>query len=105
MSPRISCAGDIIKFKLLYLMNPTHQDPLTEKMHTVLRQHLRLLEQNQPIPPDADLGALGLDSMGAINLLLDLEQALDIKIPDEMLTAETFQTAALLEKTIRPLVH
>ena len=43
--------------------------------------------------------------MGAINLLLDLEQALDIKVPDSLLTAETFETAASLEKTLSPLLQ
>jgi acyl carrier protein len=85
-------------------MSSSAADPLTAKIHDVLRPHLRLLEPGQPIPPDADLGQLGLDSMGAINLLLDLEQALGIKIPDSLLTAETFATVATLERTIRPLI-
>ena len=86
-------------------MNQPAPDPITEKIHAALRPHLRLLEPSLPIPPADDLGQLGLDSMGAINLLLDLEQALKIKIPDSLLTAETFETAAALEKTIRPLVQ
>lgn len=85
-------------------MNQPAPDPITEKIHAALRPHLRLLEPDQPIPPAGDLGELGLDSMGAINLLLDLEQALGIKIPDAALTAETFETAAALEQAIRPLL-
>jgi acyl carrier protein len=78
-------------------------DAITEKIHATLRPHLRFLPKDQPIPADENLGKLGLDSMAAINLLFDLEQALDVKIPDELLTAETFETAATLEKTIRSL--
>jgi acyl carrier protein len=78
-------------------------DEITEKIHATLRPHLRFLEAGLPIPPEEDLGKLGLDSMAAINLLFDLEQALGIKIPDSLLTAETFETAAALEKAIRPL--
>jgi acyl carrier protein len=80
-------------------------DELTEKIHAVLRPHLRFLPSDQPLAPDLSLGQLGLDSMESINLLFDLEQVLDIKIPDDMLTAETFETAATLEKTIRPLLE
>ncbi len=76
---------------------------LTENVHAVLRKYLRLLDADQPIPADTDLGSLGLDSMGAINLLMDLEQALHVTIPDELLTEETFQTARSLEKAIRSL--
>ncbi len=79
-------------------------DPISEKIHAALRTHLRFLPKEQPIPANESLGKLGLDSMAAVNLLFDLEQALDIKIPDELLTAETFETAAALEKTVRPLV-
>jgi acyl carrier protein len=84
-------------------MNPTGSEETKKKIAAVLRPRLRLLDPAQPIPPDADLGELGLDSMAAIDLLLDLEQALHIKIPDSLLTAETFQTAASLERTILPL--
>ena len=80
-------------------------DPISVKLQVVLRPHLRFLDRQQPIPRDESLGKLGLDSMAAINLLLDLEQAFNIKIPDSLLTAETFETAASLEETLRPLVE
>ena len=80
-------------------------EQVSEKIQAVLRPHLRFLPKNQPIPVNEGLGKLGLDSMAAINLLFDMEQAFDIKIPDELLTSETFETAAALEKTIRPLVQ
>jgi acyl carrier protein len=80
-------------------------DHISTKLQSVLRPHLRFLDRQQPIPRDENLGKLGLDSMAAINLLLDLEQAFNIKIPDSLLTAETFETAASLEESIRPLVE
>ena len=86
-------------------MNPLAPDAITEKIHAALRPHLRLLEPDQPIPPATDLGQLGLDSMGAIDLLLALEQAFGVKVPDSLLTAETFETAAALEQAVRPLVQ
>jgi acyl carrier protein len=86
-------------------MSGTQRDELTDKIHAALRPHLRFLEAGQPIPMNEGLGKLGLDSMAAINLLFDLEQALGIKIPDSLLTAETFETAAALEEAIRPLAQ
>lgn len=85
-------------------MQPNPPNEISRKIHAALRPHLRFLEADQAVPPEENLGKLGLDSMAAINLLFDLEQALGIKIPDELLTAETFETAAALEKTLRPLV-
>jgi acyl carrier protein len=75
------------------------------RIQAALRPHLRLLDPDRPIPMNESLGKLGLDSMGAINLLFDLEQAFQIKIPDAILTAETFETGAALEKAIRPLIE
>jgi acyl carrier protein len=82
----------------------SNTDEISAKIHAVLRPHLRFLEKDAPVPPSENLGKLGLDSMAAINLLFDLEQAFGIQIPDSLLTADAFETAASLEKTIRPLV-
>jgi acyl carrier protein len=54
---------------------------------------------------DEDLGKLGLDSMAAINLLVDLEQEFGIQVPDSLLTPETFATGRSLEDTIRRLLQ
>ena len=58
-------------------------DEISRKLEAVLRPHLRFLEGNAPLGRDQPLGDLGLDSMAAVNLLLDLEQAFDVQIPDE----------------------
>lgn len=78
-------------------------DAISKKLADVLRPRLRFLAADAPIPPDASLGSLGLDSMATINLLLDLEQAFGVSIPDEMLSAETFETFQNMESTFRPL--
>ena len=87
------------------MQTTSNSDEISEKIHSVLRPHLRFLDKNLPLPLNENLGKLGLDSMAAINLLFELEQALEIQIPDSLLTAETFETATSLEKTIRPLVE
>jgi hypothetical protein len=83
----------------------TTDDDFSRKLQAVLRPHLRFLEPGMPLSPADPLGALGLDSMAAINLLLDLETSFGIQIPDDLLSAETFETLASLEATFRPLVE
>jgi acyl carrier protein len=62
----------------------------------------RLLEKHLPyvtaveITPDAILRDLGLNSMQAVNLLLALEDAYRIVLPDELLSDEIFETAGSL---------
>jgi len=80
-------------------------DEISRKLEAVLRPHLRFLEGNAPLGRDQPLGDLGLDSMAAVNLLLDLEQAFDVQIPDDLLSAETFETFASVEATFRPLLE
>jgi acyl carrier protein len=83
----------------------TRHDDISQKLQAVLRPHLRFLEPDAPIPPGEALGKLGLDSMAAINLLLDLETTFGIQIPDDLLSAETFETLANLEATFRPILE
>lgn len=86
-------------------MTESNPEFVTAKIQAALRPHLKFLDPNQSIPMNEGLGKLGLDSMGAISLLFDLEQSLQIKIPDDLLTAETFETGAALEKALRFLVQ
>jgi acyl carrier protein len=51
-----------------------------------------------------DLAALGLDSMGVVRLLVDLEEQYDLDLPDDLLTEETFSTVGSLWATVAELV-
>ena len=82
----------------------TSDDEISRKLQAVLRPHLRFLQPDAPLPRGEPLGKLGLDSMAAINLLLDLETTFGVQIPDDLLSAETFETFASLEATFRPLL-
>lgn len=66
----------------------------------VLRKRLKYLAADAEIPDDAQLKDLGLDSMEAVELLLDLEDELGIVLPDEAMTAETFATASSLRAAV-----
>jgi acyl carrier protein len=62
----------------------------------LLRQALPGLDVNQPLVPDVQLLPLGLDSLATISLIASLESHYDIMLPDETLTAATFDTPASL---------
>jgi acyl carrier protein len=79
--------------------------PPAGRVDLVVRNHLRFLDASAPLPPDANLRDLGLDSLAAIDLLLDLEQTFGVLFPDELLTQETFQTAANLADAVARLTR
>jgi acyl carrier protein len=62
----------------------------------VVRRHLRFLAPSEELAPDARLHDLGLDSIAAVALLLDLENELGIAFDESSLNAETFASAASL---------
>jgi acyl carrier protein len=47
---------------------------------------------------------LGLDSMSAIELVLDIEDTFGTQFPEELLVRETFATFASLETVVRSMV-
>jgi acyl carrier protein len=61
----------------------------------LLRQHLPLGGHAGLAPLDR-LDALGLDSLNAVALLLDLEEAFDVSFPDDALSDEVFRTVGSL---------
>jgi acyl carrier protein len=79
--------------------------PFREKFEHILRRHLRLVAADEPIPLEASLVSKGLDSIGTINLLLDIEETFSISLPGALLTPETFQTRASLENVVATLVE
>lgn len=72
----------------------------TDRYEEVLRRHLKYLAEDAPLRPDADLKSLGLDSMAAVDLLFDLEDAFDVVLPDEHLVEQTFATPRALREAI-----
>ncbi len=85
-------------------MEQIKQDNVTEKLLEIIHKQIKFPEGAANIPMDTELQALGLDSMGAINLLLDLEDSFDIAFPGSLLTEETFKTADSLSKAIQSLL-
>ncbi|NEQ71412.1 MAG: acyl carrier protein [Symploca sp. SIO2D2] len=70
----------------------------------ILKRHLNSSLVGCTVPGEAELASLGLDSMSAINLLLDLEESFEITFPDELLNVDTFRTRSSLEAVISSLL-
>jgi acyl carrier protein len=66
----------------------------------VLRRHLKFLPAGAPLPDEAALPELGLDSMQAVELLFDLEDEIGVTLPDGAMVAETFATVASLRRAV-----
>ena len=54
-------------------------------------------------PLSADLKDAGLASVAAVRLMLEVEAAFDVAIPDSELTPENFATVASIERLVRRL--
>lgn len=52
---------------------------------------------------DDSLRAMGLDSMGVVQLLTDLEETFALELPDDVLTDETFDTVGSLWQSVSAL--
>jgi acyl carrier protein len=63
---------------------------------STLRNFLPFLDATEALTPDMSLRDLGLDSMGMVELLADLESGYDVRFRDEALTMETFATPGVL---------
>lgn len=58
----------------------------------ILRPHLKSLSTGAVLHPDANLAEAGLDAMGAVDLIVQLEEELAMSIPDAMVDTESLQT-------------
>jgi acyl carrier protein len=78
--------------------------PLCAELKVLLVKKLRLRDvAPESIDDDAPLikGPLGLDSIDILELALAVEKKYDVKISDEQLGQEAFQTVAALARFVR----
>jgi acyl carrier protein len=92
--------------------DPAHDATLAQATHAwppsfeeVLRRHLTLLPPDHELTADLELAACGMDSLGAVNLLLDLEDTHAVQFPDSLLTSSTFATVASLWAVVARLAN
>jgi acyl carrier protein len=67
-----------------------------DSFEDILRSCLPVLPDGKPLAADMTLTELGLDSLGMVTLMLELEETFGISFPDESLTPETFATGRSL---------
>lgn len=82
------------------------EQPWTVTFEETLRVYLTFLPPELPITADLNLVDHGLDSLATVGLLLELEDAFEVTIPDELLDdADTFATPAGLWSVIESLLN
>jgi acyl carrier protein len=75
-----------------------------EEFADLLRSVLPRLRGRDAIPTDEHLERLGADSLVLIQLLFGLEETYGIVFPQELLTQQTFATAATLWEATASLI-
>lgn len=72
------------------------------KFQDILRPHLPYAD-SADLASTHELASLGLDSMGVVQLLTDLEEGYEVELPDEILNEETFETVGSLWRAVSAL--
>lgn len=75
--------------------------PWDEAFENVVRSYLFALSAAQPLTPDLNMRAFGLDSYTTYGMLGEVEKLYDVKIPADLLTFETLETPAMLWAAIQ----
>ena len=76
---------------------------LTAPILDLARKAIPEGRQRAPLEPETDLHSAGLTSMAMVKLMLSVEAAFDIAIPDADLTPENFRTVRALEQLVARL--
>ena len=74
-----------------------------DKLRAILRDHGKLSADAITLPEDADLFGAGLTSFATIQVMLAIEDAFGVEIPDDKLNRKTFASLRALDETIRSL--
>jgi acyl carrier protein len=69
----------------------------------IIRQRLPAIPLDDPVPPDQSLFELGLDSVGAVTLLTELEDHFNIQFDDHLLDLDLFSGVSYLWQAVQRL--
>jgi acyl carrier protein len=78
----------------------TRPDDLLEPLSAIVRRHLPAGSDATVLPHDRDLFELGLDSLNAVRMLLDVEEAFDIQFPESDISVELFSSLISLRTAL-----
>ena len=70
----------------------------------LLHGHLKQIGEVTTLTMESNLYEMGLDSMAAVNLLLELEEIYGVIFPDTLLSDATFETPMALKAAIVSLM-
>lgn len=74
----------------------TATDRIRQAVREAVARHGRLTVDVMTLADDAPLYDLGLSSQHCVSILMALEAALDVELPDELLTRQTFSSIGRL---------
>jgi len=74
-------------------------DQITRTVVDVVGRHLPG-DVGARLQPETHLSALGIESLELVNLMLQIEKALSVEFPADMLDPETFQTPRTIAEAI-----
>ena len=77
---------------------------LDERLVQMLRRRLLYYETDQPLALDRPLAELGLDSLGKVQLILEVEDGFGVQIPEADLTEANFETARAVLRLLQRLL-
>ncbi|MBN6053832.1 hypothetical protein JYK22_17965, partial [Nonomuraea sp. RK-328] len=75
---------------------------IPSQFQSLLRAHLPYADAAELSARD-ELSGLGLDSMGVVRLLVDIENGYAVELPDELLDESTFATVGSLWQALTTL--
>ncbi|GAA3728706.1 hypothetical protein GCM10022225_07590 [Plantactinospora mayteni] len=78
-------------------------DDLTRTVRELVAH--RIGRPTDEVPPDAPLIGLGVDSLGIVGLIVDLEQHFSVRLPATVITQQMFQSARTVATALRGLAE
>src|SRR5690242_15512385 len=79
------------------------RDDIMRSVMDVARHHVEAEDAPALDDPDADLSAIGVDSLEMVSFIFDLEASFSIEFPADMIIPETFRNVRTVADSIRAL--
>jgi acyl carrier protein len=78
-------------------------DDIMRSVMDLARRHVAVEYTSTWDDPDADLSAVGFDSLEMVSFIVDLEASFSIQFPADMIDAETFRNVRTVANAVRAL--